>query len=48
MPLEEQQKYANKEEWIIAAEKWKEEQKAIAAEKEVGNWKETGRTTITT
>jgi len=48
MPLEEQEKYANKEEWIIEAEKWKEEQEAIAAKEEIGDWKETNRVTRST
>lgn len=45
MPLEEQQKYANKDEWIIEAEKWKKEQAAIAAKEEIGEWRETDRVT---
>jgi len=45
MSLEEQQKYANKDEWIIEAEKWKKEQAAIAAKEEIGEWRETDRVT---
>jgi len=45
MPLEEQNKYVSKEEWITAAEEWNARQKPTEGSIDQGDWYETSRST---